>query len=528
MKKITSTISITLTAMVCLFSFSSCIFNNKQITIKLSQNNVTLFGGSNGKITVTAAGGSGKFEYSFDNGTTWQVSNLGDNLRPITYQVKVRDKTNVNNVSVSISVMITQPASKRVEVYVGVADNYMDQIKSPTKWSYVSQNADGFYINFIELDSMYKQSTIDSYGKLFTNKSAIIESDMNSSLEKEQEYINKLQSAGFTIPYTSLNYGWDKERQDNLKTYALKDGQEPRLCFVQDGTWNISGSILDDKGNNGVFTNLDYRSWVNQADGTSTDGPLGFWTIDQGKMKAASYSIVKFSHSLGKKASLMLCPYGAGVASYTPKMYLEVGKSCVREHEDNDADPDIWAVFEYATSIAAVPEQKDGEPFNSTTGMAYYVIKHIKGDPNTLDLYTTDDSGAITGKEIFDPNVDATSQNVTFNLSVPAGTVYHYAISTANLSSWCDYASMLKAAATGSTNAWSLQFKLIDKDITNSVLSSGFKFYQNNRLNPLTTQTVDLYITRTATSGEADFALKLELSPHNGSNTMDSLQIKSQ
>ena len=29
-----------------------------------------------------------------------------------------------------------------------------------------------------------------------------------------------------------------------------------------------------------------------------------------------------------------------------------------REHEDNDAEPDIWSVFEYATSIAAVPEER--------------------------------------------------------------------------------------------------------------------------------------------------------------------------
>jgi len=511
--KIKSTISIALT-------------NQKIITHNLSKDDITSFGGCNGKITVTAAG-SEKFEYSNDNGTHWQESNIFDNLMAITYQVKVRDKANIINVSAATSVTITQPDAKRVEVYVGVADNFIGQIKKPTEWSYVSQNADGFYINFIELDSLYKQSDLNAFGKLFANKNAFIESDMNSSIEKEQGYINRLQEAGFTIPYTSLNYGWDKTRQDNLKTYVLKDVQEPRLCFVQNGTWNIGGSIIEEKGFNGVFSNDSYRSWVVQSDGTSTDGPLGFWLTDEGQMKSASYSMVKYAHSLGKKAVQMLCPYGAGVKSYTPNMYLSIGIDCVREHEDNDADPDIWDVFEYATTIAAVPEQKDGAPYNSTTGMAYYLIKHIKGDPNTLDLYATDDAGAITGQGTFDPRVECTSQNVTFDQSALESTVYHYALNIANLSSWCDYTSVIKATTTGSTNAWTLQFKLGDVDITNNVLSSGFQFYQNNRLNPLTTQTVFLYITRNASSGDTNVTLNLELKPHNGSDTMDSLKIMS-
>lgn len=421
-----------------------------------------------------------------------------------------------------------QAASKaqRVEVYVGVADNHMDQIKNPDQWTYVRQNADGFYINFIELDSMYSQSTLDSYGTLFTHKNAFIESDMNSSTEKEQGYVDRLHQAGFTIPYTSLNYGWDKQRQDNLKTYALKEGQKPRLCFVQDGTWNIGGNIFENKAYNGVFTNSSFRSWVRQADGTSTDGPLGFWLVDQGGMKSASYSMVKFAHSLGKKAVLMLCPYGAGAAGYTPAMYLNVGINCVREHEDNDADPDIWDVFEYATSIDAVPEQKDGAPYNSTTGMAYYLIKHIKGDANTLDLYATDDTGKTTGQGGFQKSVTA-SQKATFKASVPSGTVYHYTLSAANLSSWCDYAAVLKATSTISAKAWSVKFKLAGKDITRDVLNGGFKFYKDNRLNPLSTQTVDLYITRTAAKGTGKLVINLELSPHNGSDTVDSLQISS-
>jgi len=420
-------------------------------------------------------------------------------------------------------------AENRKEVYVGVADNHMDQIANPTKWSYVSENADGFYINFIELDSMYKQDTLNAYGKIFTNKNALIESDMNSSLEKEKGYINMLQTAGFTVPYTSINYGWSNVRRDNLKNYALKPGQDPRLCFVQQGPWVIGGTILGSNGPAKPYSNADYRSWTTQSDGMSTDGPMGFWLTNKDKMKAGSYSMVKYAHSLGKKALVMIAPYGGLEKSYNPSMYLALGITCVKEHEDSDAEPDIWSVFEYATSIAAIPEKKtNGAPINSTTGMAYYLIKHIKGDPGTLDLYTTEDSGSITGQGTFEPSVAATNQKVTFDPCAAEGTVFHYTLNTANSSTWCDYTSILKATTTGSNNVWTLQFKLAGLDITESVMSGGFKFYKSNRLIPLKTTAVDLYITRTTTGGDSTFTLNLELTPHNGSETADSMQFMAQ
>jgi len=455
--------------------------------------------------------------------TTYQNNSVGINTSGIT---------GIHNVYLTYSGLANNAKTlsfvTRPEVFVGVADNYMDQINNPTQWSFVSQKADGFYINFIELDSMYSQSTLNSYGSLFTNKRVLIESDMTSSLEKEQGYINKLHEAGFTVPYTSLNYGWSAERQANLKTYALKPAQEPRLCLIQQGPWCIGGSITGDNGPAAPYSNADYRSWINKADGVSTDGPMGYWYADQTQMKAGSYSMVKYAKSLGKKSLVMICPYDASIPGYNASMFLSVGKSCVRDHEDNDADPDIWSVFEYAISIPAVPEQTGGVPNNSTTGMAYYLINHIKGVTNTLDLSATTDGGATTGSNVFNPNVATTTQLVTFNQSVPAGTVYHYALNSANLSSWCDYAAMLNATATGSTNAWSLSFKMGSTDITNKVLTSGFMFYKTDRLNPLTTKKVDVYITRTSATGSTNFSLNLQLSPHNGSETMDSMKISCQ
>lgn len=73
----------------------------------------------------------------------------------------------------------------------------------------------------------------------------------------------------------------------------------------------------------------------------------------------------------------MLCPYGAGVVTYnSTRDFVTVGISTIHGHEDNEIDPDIWIIFEYAdSSIPAVLEQINGYPANSTTGMAYYALK---------------------------------------------------------------------------------------------------------------------------------------------------------
>ncbi|HOW30910.1 MAG TPA: choice-of-anchor L domain-containing protein, partial [Bacteroidales bacterium] len=46
---------------------------------------------SNGTLTVNCTGGSGYYQYSINNGVTWQNSNIISNLAPGTYTVKVRD-----------------------------------------------------------------------------------------------------------------------------------------------------------------------------------------------------------------------------------------------------------------------------------------------------------------------------------------------------------------------------------------------------------------------------------------------------
>ncbi|TCL62040.1 SprB-like repeat protein, partial [Mariniflexile fucanivorans] len=76
-------------------------------TFTFSQTNATCNGDSDGSIVVTAANGIAPYEYSMDNGTTFQASNVFSGLLAGPYDVVVRDSKNCD--SAPTTVTITEP-----------------------------------------------------------------------------------------------------------------------------------------------------------------------------------------------------------------------------------------------------------------------------------------------------------------------------------------------------------------------------------------------------------------------------------
>ena len=121
------------------------------------------------------------------------------------------------------------------------------------------------------------------------------------------------------------------------------------------------------------------RDFIIKSDGISTDGPMGFWKTDFGKMREADISLVRFAHSHGKKAMIMISPFGAHQAGYDPKAeFLTQAKSLVHLLESSGAQPDIYSIFEYATDIATVPEALSDQAQDTTTGVAFWLLHHLK------------------------------------------------------------------------------------------------------------------------------------------------------
>ena len=76
-------------------------------TFTYTQTNVSCNGGSDGSIVITAADGIAPYQYSIDNGVTFQPSNVFTGLSQGTYDVVVRDIKNCDSVTTQIT--ITEP-----------------------------------------------------------------------------------------------------------------------------------------------------------------------------------------------------------------------------------------------------------------------------------------------------------------------------------------------------------------------------------------------------------------------------------
>ncbi len=76
-------------------------------TFTETHTDVSCNGGSNGSIVVTAGSGIAPYQYSKDNGTTFQASNVFNNLSAGTYDIVVMDSKNC--VSLEPSVTISEP-----------------------------------------------------------------------------------------------------------------------------------------------------------------------------------------------------------------------------------------------------------------------------------------------------------------------------------------------------------------------------------------------------------------------------------
>lgn len=83
---------------------------------------VSCYGGADGSITITGAGGAGGYAYSIDNGATWQnTGNVFNGLTKGTYNILVRDQ-NGCNASTPQVVTINEPASALAVNIDGVTD----------------------------------------------------------------------------------------------------------------------------------------------------------------------------------------------------------------------------------------------------------------------------------------------------------------------------------------------------------------------------------------------------------------------
>ena len=345
-------------------------------------------------------------------------------------------------------------------------------IANPDQWQYVRQNADGFYVNFIQMLNPDPKKCAQMCA-LFTHKNAYYESDSRYtglggfpdggqfSRALERQELGALLNGGFQVPYSSLNYGVDDAKLADLKSYGMPAAVS-RPCFTQCGPWTLGGDIT-----NNTASSVGVRANVVKTDGLSTDGPLSLWAANTGQMQSGSYSCVKYAHSLNKTAIVMVAPYNLQPVS----LWLTTAQGCVRQHENAGAKPDIWDVFEYATTTPTLPETTtDGQPADTITGMAYWLIHHIK-DPQNYARLTPSTTAA---------NSSGTRRVVTMTLH--------------NHSTWLDLCPVLFARTRGLSSDWTLHLRVNGQDVTRQMTQAGLPFIGSLRLWPGNTRQVQVIL----------------------------------
>lgn len=408
-------------------------------------------------------------------------------------------------------------AAHAQQVYVGSGNGWNAMSAQPDQWNYVRQNADGFYVNFIELLRV-DAATMSKLSAQMTHKNAYYESDSRYtglggfpdggqfSLALQASELNALLQGGFAVPYTSLNYGLDAAKEDALKHQGLPNGQT-RPCFTQCGPWTYGGDI-----NSSVGSAPEIRANIAKSDGASTDGPLSLWLQDQGKMHSGSYSLVKYVHGLHKTAAVMVAPYNLQPTS----QWLSVAQTCVRQHENAGAKPDIWIVFEYATKTPTLPETVDGKPADTITGMAYWLLHHVKDPQHQARLsapagFATHNTRTQAGTEITQIALPTDNTRETCRAE---GNSRIFDLTLHNSSAWLDLCPVLSASALAPKHGWNVRYRVAGQDVTQQMVSKdGLAFINGLRLWPGRTKQIQVILSHTASAENTPPDVQISLRP---------------
>ena len=362
---------------------------------------------------------------------------------------------------------------KSPRVYWGFDNKWHDIASSANrpKWEYTREHLTGFYTNFIDMWCMNFQNsktageTCKELYETFVNKNAFFEATMETKVndgangynneETDRRTIDQLTSAGFNVDYASVNYmtvaskDYCKQRMNLIATY-----KGTRKCFYLCGPWTMNGSIFNDKDA------LEMAGW---GDGIETDGPLGFWYSNQGKMKECSYSIVKYMKSKNLETAIMLAPYSADVSGYTATTkFLQVSKDCVLGHEDNNAAPEIWTLWMYGSGgLELFPETTSDEtgnvvPANTATGVAWWLLKHLNEFPKASASNATDAGNGVYSASV--ENGKTIEIPVTFSNGNCPGV---------------ELSPVLRAVYDTSNPDWDVMFKVGSTGISNSMIFNG-------------------------------------------------------
>lgn len=297
----------------CVGTASATLIEPTPLTIIPSQTDPTCFGAADGFIDLTASGGTSPYQYSIDNGVTFQGSTSFTGLTAGTYNVVVED---ANGCQTTSNVTLTEPTQMTISTTstdvtcFGVCDGSADAI--------VSGGTGGYTYDWF--DGATTVGTTQSMSNLCAGTYTITVTDANGCVENSVVTISEptpittttsqvdpscfggcdgqgeLSSvSGGTVPYS---YSWDDPSfQTSATAIGLCAGTYNVVVTDDNGCTNVDVVTLVDPTAIAVSSTVTDASCMGCSDGditiSATGGAGGFnYSIDDGTSFQATTSFV--------------------------------------------------------------------------------------------------------------------------------------------------------------------------------------------------------------------------------------------
>jgi hypothetical protein len=382
---------------------------------------------------------------------------------------------------------LAAPTARGAEVWTGGSRAWGDLTTAGNEkqWTFLQQNVDGLYTNNFSMRA--GESTVPTRAqrlagmvRLLKNKRVFYETDRIHSTDAfDRDSLAAFDRAGFEYAGVTINYGTDDGR-DRIIT---RDGRVP--LYYMFGPWTGDGDI-------GKPKNDKLRAEIRRHAGAAVDDPVTMWRGPDGHngTRPMVYSTVKWCHANGQKFLFLLAPNESGPA------FLPEAEQLVRDLEDHDANPDVWAVAFYGPQsfrdrLPVLPEaDAKGEPAATFTGVPYWLLHHLR-DPKRWARLSLPD-GAVP--------------------SIAPGQSRDVPVDLTNASDWLDLTPVVRlrpAAVAG----YHVRATLDGVDVTPALLGEGIVFNRSLRLAPRTSRRMILTVTGD-TAADPPATLTLELVPH--------------
>ncbi len=214
------------------------------INLQTSSININCFGANNGSALVTATGGTSPYTYTWSNGaTTSSIINLPSNIYTVTI-------TDANGCTASASISITQPSSIILQTsFIGTTCGQNNGSASVTAsggtgahtYSWINGPSTQQFNNLAM--GQYTVTITDAAGCTATSTVNVTGSSLPSAAFSVSDSVAcGMLCVQFTASASGLSYAWSFG-DGNTSTM-----QNPKHCFAQPGTYDVTLTITDNYG----------------------------------------------------------------------------------------------------------------------------------------------------------------------------------------------------------------------------------------------------------------------------------------